>query len=187
MIYIETERLIIRNFKAEDGQGLYETIQTYVNSPFGKFDHKWPDSREEIQGVAGWFAQGDGFLAVCLKDTGQFIGFIAFNKTDAADAVVYDLGYVFNAAYQGHGYATEGCRAVLEYGFDQLGVQRLVSGTAEANQASMRLLQKLGFHVTRRMRGSMQQDEQGNPIEFDGCELQMTREAYEQAKSTHSP
>ena len=40
-------------------------------------------------------------------------------------------------------------------------------------------------HVTRNMRGSMQQDEQGNLIEFDGCEFQMNREEYEQALAPH--
>ncbi len=178
MVSLETARLIVRNIQPTDGMGLFEIVHAYASSPFGKFDHKWPETCEEIEEVARRFAQGDDFLAVCLKGSEEFIGFIHFNQIDAADGPVYGLGFIFHPDHQGLGYATEACRAVLEFGFFRLGVKCLVTGTAQANQASMRLLEKLGFHVTQRMRSSMQQDAQGKAIEFDGCELQMNREEF---------
>ena len=85
MIQIETARLEIRNFCASDAPGLRETILAYQASAYAAYDHSWPNSLEEIKGVVEWFANGDGFLAVCLKTTGQFIGFIALNRGERSE------------------------------------------------------------------------------------------------------
>ena len=178
MIKIETARFEIRNFSASDAAGLRETILAYQASAYAAYDHSWPNSLEEIKGVVEWFASGDSFLAVCLKTTGQFIGFIALNPGEEPGAPVYDLGYVFNSAYHGRGYASKGCRAVLAYAFDQLGAQRITSGTAAVNLPSCKLLARLGFQIVGGGRGSFQQDGERNPIEFEGYQFELVRSTW---------
>lgn len=178
---LETERLVIRNFVAEDWEALLKLVVQYGASEFGAYDHQWPQSPEEIKGVTTWFAGGDSFLAVCLKDTSLFIGFVACNPEGEN---VYNLGYIFNSDYHGQGYATEACRAVLSYVFEQLRATKMITGTAVVNRASCRLLEKLGFTITSEGTGSFQNEANGKPITFRGYNLALTREEWEIAKTS---
>ena len=175
---IQTDRLVIRNFVPEDWQDLQETAIRYEASEYAKYDHQWPTSEEEIKGVTEWFAGGDHFLAVCLKATGKLIGFISLPRKENGDGVVYGFGYVFNADYQGQGYATEGCGAVLDYAFGELEADRVTTGTAAANLPSCRLLEKLGMKETCRSTGSFRQNPDGTPIEFVGVSFAVSRDEW---------
>ncbi len=55
------------------------------------------------------------------------------------------LGYIFDPAYAGHGYATEAVTAVVAHAFDQLGVRRITAGCFADNLASARILEKVGM------------------------------------------
>ena len=59
-----------------------------------------------------------------------------------------ELGYWLGAPYWGCGYATEAARALIDYGFTDLGYERLVSGARVSNPASRRVLEKCGFQWT---------------------------------------
>lgn len=179
MIHIETGRLTIRNFREEDAEGLREAILSYKASAYAVYDYAWPSSVEEIQGVVKWFSGGDSFLAVCLKATGQLIGFIALNRSEDPGETAFDLGYVFNACYHGHGFATEGCRAVIDYAFHTLDAKKITCGTAAVNAPSCKLLARLGFQVAGRGQAAFQQDAEGRPITFEGYAFALTREAWE--------
>ena len=175
MNMIETDRLAIRNFTADDWRDLQEMIVQYQASALAQYDHEWPTGADEIKGVAGWFASGDSFLAACLKTTGKVIGFISLNPEEVKDRTVFNLGYVFNSDYHGHGYASEGCRAMLARAFGPLAADEVITGTAVANQASCRLLQKLGLRVTGESTGSLRNTPEGKPIEFLGQTWAITR------------
>lgn len=56
-----------------------------------------------------------------------------------------ELGYIFDPAYGGHGYATEAVAAVVAHAFDHLEVRRITAGCFADNLASVRLLEKLGM------------------------------------------
>ena len=66
---IETDRLAIRNFAPGDWSALQEMAIQYQASEWAKHEDPWPTSAEEIKGMAEWFARGDDYLAVCLKET----------------------------------------------------------------------------------------------------------------------
>lgn len=55
------------------------------------------------------------------------------------------LGYTFDPAYAGHGYASEAAIAMVAYAFDQLGVRRITAGCFADNLASVRILEKIGM------------------------------------------
>lgn len=183
MIRLETERLILRNFRAEDWRPLQEMTIQFEASEYAPYDHPWPTSDEEIKAITNWFAGGDSYLAVCLKSTGAFIGFISLNRSDKEGCVEYDLGYRFYADYHGQGYATEGCRAVLDHAFDDLGAERVTSGTAAANEPSCRLLHRLGLRVIAESRGNAFRNEPGGqPIESIGYLFAITQEEWQARK-----
>ena len=118
MNMIETERLDIRNFTADDWQALQDVIIHYQASESAKYEPPWPTSDEEVQGIAKWFASGDDYLCVCLKATGTLIGLLAIERRKDHAEQVRNLGYVFHPAHHGQGYALEGCRAIMGYVFD---------------------------------------------------------------------
>jgi RimJ/RimL family protein N-acetyltransferase len=175
MTKLETERLIIRNFKADDWQDLQEMAVKYQASEYAQYDHKWPTDTEEIKDVAEWFAGGDDYLAVCLRATGKLIGFIALKSKEEADGE-YSLGYVFNPDHHGQGYATEGCQAILDYAFGSLNAERVVTGTAEANTPSCQLLRRLGMRKMGQHTASFHETPAGEPIEFVALSFALSRE-----------
>jgi RimJ/RimL family protein N-acetyltransferase len=178
MTQLETERLVIRDFHTTDWQALHEMIVQYRSSEFAAYDQPWPTAPEEIKKITEWFASADSYVAVCLKETDRFIGFVSLTPEPSDDQKVFNLGYVFNFDYHGHGYATEACRAVLGHAFDSRQAHRVVTGTAEANKASCRLLQRLGFHKTSESTGSFRQRSDGTPIPFVGYTFELSRDAW---------
>lgn len=184
MIAIETERLTLRSFVPGDWRALHGMIVRYQASPMAVYDQPWPTAEEEIRGVTEWFAGGDSFLAVCLKETGRFIGFVALNPEE--DDRSFNLGYVFDTPYHGQGYATEACRAALGRAFEDLQAERVVTGTAAANTPSVRLLARLGFTKTGEHSGAFATREDGTPLAFMGYTFALTREAWEAARGTAS-
>ena len=150
MITIETERLTIRNFCSDDWQDLQEVAIEYQASEWAKYEGPWPTSTEEVKGMVEWFSKGADYLAVCLKATGKLIGLVAIERRKDQEGAVHNLGYVFHPGYHGHGYATEGCRAAMDYVFGQLAADGILTGTHPANEPSVRLLKKLGLRKVSR-------------------------------------
>jgi len=178
MTMFETERLLLRNFCTDDADTLYKIIARYAASEFAAYDQQWPTSYEEIQRITEWFASGDRYLAVCLKATGRLIGFVALNPEPEAAQPTFNLGYIFDFAEHGKGYATEACRAVLARAFEHLQAHTVVTGTAAANQASCRLLARLGFRKIAESTGAFRQTPDGQPIQFLGYTFELSREAW---------
>jgi RimJ/RimL family protein N-acetyltransferase len=177
---IQTERLTIRNFVPEDWQDLRTMIVQYQASPYAAYDHQWPTSEDELRGVAKWFANGDSYFAVCLRPMGTFIGFVCLNAE--AGEPVHDLGYIFNSDHHGRGYATEACRAIVDHAFAVLGAERVVTGTAAANEPSCRLLERVGLKRVRESVGSLSESADGKPIEFVGCDWALSRDEWQQGR-----
>jgi RimJ/RimL family protein N-acetyltransferase len=150
MLTLETERLIIRNFRPDDWQELQALAIAYQASEWAQYDHPWPTSEEKVKGMAEWFAQRDGYLAVCLKSSGALIGLLNIHHKQEAEGRVHGLGYVFHPDHHGRGYATEACRAGLDQVFGPWEADRIETGTHPDNAPSVRLLSKLGLRETGR-------------------------------------
>ena len=95
---------------------------------------------------------GYGLWAVERRDrvSGNFIGFIGLQTVgfEADFTPAIEIGWRLAADHWGWGLATEGARAVVRAAFGELGLDRLVSFTAEINQRSWRVMEKLGMkHV----------------------------------------
>ncbi len=98
-----------------------------------------------------------GFLAVVRKVDSQIVGLVALQLAvatwlrfeDEPDTefhpIIVELSYAIGRKYQRQGYATEACRALIDYGFREMRLPRLTNGVVPDNIPSWRLCERLGF------------------------------------------
>src|SRR5262249_40725978 len=122
-----------------------------------------------LREIATREAQHVQYWPVFLLGTGDFIGCCGLRPYRPEDRV-FELGAHLRVAYWGQGYAGEAARAVMAYGFGQLGLAALFAGHNPNNEASRRLLLKLGFRHTH--------DEYYAPTGLEHPSYLLTREEY---------
>ncbi len=90
---------------------------------------------------------GWGLWAVEVSGDGRFIGFVglAAPEFDAHFTPAVEVGWRLARDRWGNGYATEGARAAVAYGFEELGLAEIVSFTTVANGRSRRVMERLGM------------------------------------------
>lgn len=90
---------------------------------------------------------GYGLYATEIKDTGELIGFIGFQIATfyARFTPCVEIGWRLDDQFWNEGYATEGAKAVLKYGFDYLNLQRIYSFTSKINKPSISVMEKIGL------------------------------------------
>ena len=86
---------------------------------------------------------GLGTWRATRRDNGDFVGWFALKYIPGTAEV--EVGYRLRHAAWGRGYATEGARELVRYGFDDLGLHRIIGVTHPANVASQRVLEKIGL------------------------------------------
>lgn len=162
MKILETERLILRSFRAEDGEALHAYLSREEVVRFEPYE-VYDEASSKAEAVRR--ADDPAFWAVCMKDSGRLIGNLYFQQQNPPEFHTWELGYVFNSDFHGHGYAEEACRELLSYGFGTLGIRRVTAHCDPENHPSWRLLERLKL----RREGYMQQtgyfkhDTEGNP------------------------
>ncbi len=171
---IETERLIIRRYTKEDWKDLYE----YLSEPqVVKFEPYEVFTEEAAKQEAICRAEMTSFFAVCIKENNKLIGNIYLQK---GEFDTWELGYVFNANYQGQGYATEAARTLVSKAFEEWGARRVIAMCNPFNEKSWKLLERLGM----RREGTLIKniyfkcDTDGNPIWLDTYEYGILREEW---------
>lgn len=138
----ETERLIVRKFDANDWIDLHEYLS---QKEVLKYEPASESGEEECKQIASERSKSDIFWAVCNKETNKMIGHVYFEQIEPLEFMTWEIGYIFNPAYYGKGYATEACKAILKYGFEQLGAHRIIAMCNVENSASWRLLERLSM------------------------------------------
>jgi ribosomal-protein-alanine N-acetyltransferase len=144
---LHTARLRLRPFEDSDADALFALhssahVLRYWDSP------PWtePSRAERFVADCRQLAEaGTGArLAVDRVDDRAFIGWCAVTRFNA-DYRSASLGYVLDDAAWGHGYATEAARALLQWAFGALDLNRVQAEIDTRNAASGRVLEKLGF------------------------------------------
>lgn len=153
MVLFETDRLALRSFVATDWKHLFEmdndpdvmryinggtstteqTVKTILLPTFLEYD---PDK------------VGLGFWAAIEKDTNTFLGWFCLRLSDGSSAQAR-IGYRFYKSTWGKGYATEGAKELLNWGFTKLNLDYIVATTYEFNDASRRVMEKIGLTKIR--------------------------------------
>ncbi|MEK4141304.1 GNAT family protein [Paenibacillus sp. FSL R5-0636] len=166
MEIMETERLWIRRFSAEDWKDLHEYLsqESVVKyEPYSLF------SADESRTEALRRSSDRAFWAVCLKSTTKMIGNLYFQESQPEAFGVWEFGYVFNPDFQGNGYATEACNQLLNYGFDNLKMRRVIANCDPENTRSWKLLERLKLRREGHFlqTGYFKYDSNGEPIWHD--------------------
>lgn len=143
---LETPRLSVRESTVEDVEAFYRiykepSITYYMENLFQNPEEERAYIQDYIRQMYGFY--GFGMWTVIEKGTGRIIGRAGFNIREGYD--LPELGFVIEKTYQGKGYASEACTAVLHYAKEELLFDKVQAFVEEANEASVGLLTKLGF------------------------------------------
>ena len=152
-IHLETERLRLREFTADDAPHL---VRLDADPDVAKWSPDPPVTLEEAERewLPHFFRQyeqtpGFGFWAVEEKATGEFIGWFHLRPGDWHGADEPELGYRFRRSAWGKGYATEGGKALIDKAFLEHPVRRVLAETAGFHTASRRVMEKCGMRLIR--------------------------------------
>jgi RimJ/RimL family protein N-acetyltransferase len=146
---LETERLLLRPFVAEDFEAL---LAIHSQAEVARYLYSEPMSEDEVHaslerkiGQTAIRAERENLsLAVVLKETSELIGdctlFYLSRRHQQGE-----IGYVFHPDHHGRGYATEAAHLLLRLAFEELELHRVIGRLEARNTASARVLERLGM------------------------------------------
>jgi [ribosomal protein S5]-alanine N-acetyltransferase len=143
---LRTERLMLRPFSLLDApdvtrlagdRQIYETT-SFIPHPYGAgMAEAWISTHQAI-----FYEERGAIYAICLAD-GPLIGAISLNRAGPFNRA--ELGYWIGSLYWNHGYCTEAVKAILNYGFTELGYHKISARHFEGNLSSGRVMEKAGM------------------------------------------
>ena len=141
---LETKRLRLEAWSRRDAEALYEYAKNpAVGPPAGWRPHaSIRDSRFVIKKML----IPSGTWKIVFRETGMPIGTIGFDTDKRRPNIKSrELGYSMDQRYWGRGLMPEAAEAVIEYGFNVLGLEIIAITTGPDNSRSRRVIEKLGF------------------------------------------
>lgn len=143
-IAFETKRLIFRNWTTADLERFHAICSDPSVMRFVNDGQTWPEARTKL-----WIeesmqtARKHGFSkwALIHKQTSELIGYCGYRPTDDGP----EIGWRLAKQFWGMGLATEAATAALEYGFANLGFQRIIAQVNSMNRPAIRVCEKLGM------------------------------------------
>jgi RimJ/RimL family protein N-acetyltransferase len=182
-IHLETERLLLRRFTADDADALVALhgdpeVMRYLSGGV-------PEPRELVVGatlprILGYYDQYAefGLWAAIERASGAFLGWFHLRPKDDANPDTVDLGYRLHRTAWGRGYATEASRALVRKGFANPAIRRITASAIGGNIASRRVMEKVGLTLVRTYRAS-------RPDRFNGVEQEIVEYALDRADWEH--
>ncbi|HKD16195.1 MAG TPA: GNAT family N-acetyltransferase [Candidatus Angelobacter sp.] len=145
-VVLETERLLLRNFTLDD----VPALEAVIGDPVAM---RWYAAPFDHDGVIAWIErnlnryqhEGHGLWAMVLKSSGEFIGDCGCVLQEVEDEKAIEVAYHVRRDLWGNGYATEAARACIEFAFNKLGAQRVISMIRPENVSSRRVAEKNGL------------------------------------------
>ena len=147
---IETERLLLRpwNMSEQDRRAFHflmsdEQVRQYY--PTEKTRAESDASLERL--VASYEHSQFAWVAACLKETSEPIGFTGLAKVDfeATFSPTVEIGWMYKPTCWKRGFASEAARALLKHGFNDLRLDEIVAFTAEINTPSQAVMRSIGM------------------------------------------
>ena len=159
MIILETERLILRRLVMEDLDALFALYSDpEIRRYFPEGTLTYEETKEELE----WFLNGHprhpelGLWATIYKPTKQFIGRRGLLPWTIEEREEVEVAYLIDKTFWRQGLGAEAAQAIAQYGFNTLGLSRLICMIDPANQASQNVARKLGMTLEKEM-----EDEKG--------------------------
>lgn len=145
---VETERLILRRWEPRD----LEPMAAMGEDPEVMRHMPKMLSRDETESMIGrieaeFEERGFGLWAVEMRASGEFAGWVGLHQVgfETAFTPAVEVGWRLARRAWGNGYATEGGRAALKFGFEKIGLPEIVSFTVPANEKSIAVMERLGM------------------------------------------
>ena len=150
-IYLETERLILRDYIESDFEDYYR-LKSDTKTMYYLQDiqlHSVEEAKEDFANVLADMKSHERkfyFLHIELKESREQIGSIGYTVTDHPPVgKLVHLGYFTYPKFWGNGYTSEAMKKVLEFAFTQNGVYRITTGCLAENKASEKVMLKNGM------------------------------------------
>lgn len=149
---VETPRLLLRHWQPSDYEPFVRmnadaAVMCYFPAPYSpeQSQHLFESIQQELADY------GYGLYAAQEKTSGQFMGFIGFHQAmfGADFCPCIEIAWRLLPSFWNKGYATEGARACLDYGWQILGLSTVYSFTAAVNAPSERVMHKIGMCFER--------------------------------------
>jgi RimJ/RimL family protein N-acetyltransferase len=146
-VTLESERLTLRMFREADFEQYFAICSdTEVMRFLGGKAFTRLETWRHIAFIMGhWQMRGYGHWAVEEKETGKLVGRIGFLNPEGWPG--FELGWTLGREFWGKGYATEGARRALAYGFNELDRPHIISLIHPDNRNSIKVAERLGEKV----------------------------------------
>ena len=158
---LETERLILRRLSTDDAEFVLKLLNepSFLRYIGDRGVRNLEDAAQYILNrlVTSYERNGFGLYLVELRESGIPIGISGLVKRDTLPDA--DIGFAFLPAYWSQGYAFESAAAVMNYAREVLGLNRILAITSPDNEASAKLLGKIGLRFERLIRLSEDAEE----------------------------
>ena len=145
---IEAERIVLRRWRDED----LEAFAAINADPIAMRFMPGVMTREETRALIGRIeehhrAHGFGIWAVEVRGTAPLVGFLGLQRVgfETAFTPAVEIGWRLSPAFWGKGYATEAAKTALQFGFERLGLDEIVSFTVAANKPSWSVMERIGM------------------------------------------
>lgn len=187
-IYLETDRLVLRQFTLDDVDNLVELdsdpeVMRFLTG--GKATPRATIERRIRQLMDYDRYPGYGRWAVQESASGDFVGWFELERGEDTAPGVAELGYRLRRSVWGKGYAGEGSRALIHKGFGELGMERVFALTMVVNTKSRRVMEKSGLTYVRTFH--KQWDDPIEGTEHGEVEYALTRTEWLQAAESTRP
>lgn len=144
---LETERLILRQIDSKDVDQLYKLLS---DEEVARFDYFYPvtSTNQVLKFIERYDAEREEgeevTWGIVLKENNKLIGTCCLGSFDEG-AKRSELGYAIVRSEWGKGYGTEAVRAMVQFGFDKIELNRIEATITPGNDASVKVLEKLNF------------------------------------------
>jgi ribosomal-protein-alanine N-acetyltransferase len=165
MKILETERLILRNFELEDIQGAHKL---FTDDDAMRYVGMYPafTTIEETKNRVEQWRQNDERIAIAIKATGEFVGYISVNPdSEEGREDTREFGFAISAEYRRKGYMREAVNAILEQLRDE-GIIYVWACCFKGNSSSEALIRSLGFEFQQEGTFHSQNDRTYESLEF---------------------
>ena len=145
---ITTQRLVLRPWRPSDREAYARMNQDPLVMAHFPALMTPAESDTHVDAIERHVGEhGFGLWAVELPSRASFIGYVGLSvpRFDAHFTPAVEIGWRLASEHWGRGYATEGARAALAFGFETLGLREIVSFTVPANLRSRRVMERLGM------------------------------------------
>jgi ribosomal-protein-alanine N-acetyltransferase len=144
---LRTDRLVLRQLTVGDSRDWFRSLSDIVVTEMIGMDplETVEGAEKIIDRYTEGFKEGSKMAwAITLRESDEFIGTCSYEGINR-EALSGVIGYDLLREYWGHGFMTEALTAIADYGFEELGLDRIQANTGSANSASSNLLRRLGF------------------------------------------